>query len=146
MQHIGFTGTRHGMTTQQSLALVAVLEAYQPHAFHHGDCVGADAQAHALVRLYFPAIRIITHPPTQTALRAYAAADEQRVPFAYLIRNKQIVTESAMLVAAPEDRHERQRSGTWATVRHARQLGKPVMLLWTDGEVTREVSYGASQR
>jgi hypothetical protein len=33
---------------------------------------------------------------------------------------------------------ERLRSGTWATVRYARKLRKPITILWANGEVTEE--------
>jgi predicted Rossmann fold nucleotide-binding protein DprA/Smf involved in DNA uptake len=46
-----------------------------------------------------------------------------------LERNKDIVSESDFLIAAPDSKKERLRSGTWATVRHARKLGKRVMIL-----------------
>jgi hypothetical protein len=52
-RHIGFTGTRHGMTPAQRHAvsqLIAELAAGAAFTAHHGDCVGADAEFHDLCR------------------------------------------------------------------------------------------------
>lgn len=72
---VGFTGTRHGMTPAQTETFVATLRELEaslgPLAeFHHGDCVGADAEAHCLVRLHFRECYIILHPPIDEAHRA----------------------------------------------------------------------------
>ncbi len=50
MYYIGFTGTQHGLTDKQRAALEAhmqrVQETHPQACLHHGDCVGADAEAH----------------------------------------------------------------------------------------------------
>src|SRR5262245_38799399 len=61
---IGFTGTRHGMTPSQRLAVTAVVhEVAHDSGFvaHHGDCVGADAEFHDLCRVE-PLSTIVVHP------------------------------------------------------------------------------------
>lgn len=42
---LGFTGTRQGMTDYQQAQVRRFLVAYQCTILHHGDCIGADAQA-----------------------------------------------------------------------------------------------------
>lgn len=59
---------------------------------------------------------------------------ELREPAEYLDRNHAIVDECSVLIAAPRSLTEEQRSGTWATVRYARKMGRPVVIL--DPEVT----------
>ena len=43
---IGFTGTQKGMTHHQLIKLLDELCSYSNIELHHGDCIGADAQAH----------------------------------------------------------------------------------------------------
>jgi hypothetical protein len=133
MLHIGFTGTRHGMTLAQTEALHARLLAYAEAgewAFHHGDCQGADAEAHQIAWMLGAIVYV--HPPDTGTWRAYCAGPSRvhrAAPLPYLERNRAIVNACEMLIAAPREAQETQRSGTWATVRDARRLGKPVILL-----------------
>lgn len=131
---VGFTGTRQGMSKKQFAQLIQFLEKHKPEEFHHGDCNGADDEAHhtAVAR----GVAVVIHPPSNDTERAYNMAnlDEpaQRVTILlskpYLTRNKDIVNACDILLAAPKGDTEELRSGTWATVRHARALGKPVIV------------------
>ena len=139
--HVGFTGTQRGMTAAQYAAVSELLLARFPHAvvttpvravtFHHGDCTGADEQAHVIARIcgYF----IVVHPPIDPKKRAWCTGDFAMTPAPYLERNAAIVRSTEVLVATPGERAEQLRSGTWATIRCARRLGRPVMIVWPDG-------------
>lgn len=126
---IGFTGTQLGMRQPQYGQLISLLVKYKPTEFHHGDCIGADAQAARTVIGQFPSIRLIAHPPTNTYKRANVPADEYRAPYPYLIRNRHIVEETDLLLVAPKGNTEELRSGTWATFRYAKRLNKPIIIL-----------------
>ena len=128
MLSIGFTGTRKGMTELQIRELTEQLQKLQPQVVHHGDCTGADAQFHDLVREHCPECRIVIHPPIASVLRAFKKGDKTRTPIPYLDRNKAIVEESRLLIAAPSSTQE-TRGGTWSTVRLAKGLRRPVVLL-----------------
>jgi hypothetical protein len=94
---------------------------------HHGDAVGADAEAHDIaIEL---GCAIVIHPPAIETQRAFMTAADVRAPKPYLDRNKDIVRETTILVAAPAEAVEQLRSGTWSTVRYARRLGRQVHLL-----------------
>ena len=133
---VGFTGTRRGMTERQLRKLKRFLErpASGIVAFHHGDCVGADAQAHALVERTCPAVSIFIHPPSNGALRAFSVVPMMHEsshghvfpPAPYMTRNRAIVDACDVLIATPNSTSEAIRSGTWATVRYARIRGVPV--------------------
>ena|SRR5262245_14670176 len=136
--HVGFTGTRNKPTDYQEkrlLELFMFLQSKGATALHHGDCVGADVLAHKLaIRAGFEVIYI--HPPTDGKLRAYCDAlgtpikgGVLEAPRPYLTRNRDIVQSSAVLVAVPS-RDEIVRSGTWATVRYARECGMPIYLIF----------------
>ena len=128
--HTGFTGTRHGMTPPQLDAVRDVLRRRQGW-LHHGDCLGADKQAHDIGRAL--GLRIACHPPVNPTLRAFCECDLVHQPLAYMARNHAIVHVSAEVVAAPAEMGEVMKSGTWATVRHARKLGKMVTIVYPDG-------------
>lgn len=129
---VGFTGTQSGMTRAQQVLVHDVLVKRVATEFHHGDCVGADAEAHGMaVRLGIP---VIIHPPLNPVKRAFCKGATHVVkelePKEYLERNHDIVDATDMLVAVPRDGTERRRSGTWATIRYARKLGREVIILW----------------
>lgn len=126
---VGFTGTREGMTDLQKALLVNRLAGLCPDQFLHGDCIGADEEAHQLVRLHHPNCAIILHPPSYPEYRAYCEADIEMPPQGFLARNRAIAMRCDELVAAPKQTVQELRSGTWATIRYARKAGKPVHLL-----------------
>ena len=133
-QRIGFTGTQDGMTRAQIVALRRILSRTGGW-FHHGDCVGADAEAHEIAA-YLEGYRIILHPPSDPKKRAWCkGAHETRNEKPYLQRNRDLVDETDVLIAAPKDKQERLRSGTWSTVRYARKTGKSVYMIFPDGKL-----------
>lgn len=125
---VGFTGTMAGMNDQQKFHLQQELVKRRIAAFHHGDCVGADADAHSIAE--FLHIPIEIHPTTGEK-RAYCSGAVKVHPvFPPLVRNHHIVDAGHILIAAPRQRVEILRSGTWATVRYARKTGKEIIYLW----------------
>lgn len=121
---LAFTGTRNSMTRQQLELLAGALVHLQPSEFHHGDCTGADAQAHGLVRKLLPQCRIVVHPSTLSMQRAFCKGDDLRLIRPPLERNLRMVLECDKVLAAPATKFEVLRSGTWATVRYARKHNK----------------------
>jgi hypothetical protein len=130
---IGFTGTQRGMTEAQQWAVARELDALPPgHEFHHGDCIGADAEAHFLAKNR--GYRVVIHPPTDEKKRAFCAGYVAILrPAPYLERNQAIVAAVDRLIAAPAEDREILRSGTWATIRHALRKGIPVVAFAPDG-------------
>lgn len=129
--HVGFTGTRHGMTTAQTRAVRALLTDLQAHhgadVFHHGDCIGADDQAATVA--HDLGFWVVAHPPTNRRVRAYGYYDELRCPAPYLARNRAIVDACHRMIACPATAMEEQRSGTWSTIRYARRRGVRMAVL-----------------
>ena len=60
---VGFTGTQLGMSQHQKEQFVLGLQEMGMTEFHHGDCIGADAEAHDIVREFFPDVKIVGHLP-----------------------------------------------------------------------------------
>jgi hypothetical protein len=104
---------------------------------HHGDCVGADAAAHQIARDL--GITVVVHPPVSNKKRAFCEGDQELPPKEYLVRNRDIVDASQVLVATPGGFQEKRRSGTWATVRYATCGLSPnvkcAQIIWPDGEM-----------
>lgn len=129
---MGFTGSRGGMTPAQKVGVAEVLK--RAAWLHHGDCIGADSEAHDIaVRL---GVKVCVHPPLVPTLRAFRPGNDYRTPKKYLIRNRDIVRETRELVAAPAGpEEENPRSGTWATIRYARDHQRLVTIVWPDGSL-----------
>lgn len=131
---LGFTGTRVGMTDAQLDAVRDfMVDRYEFSQLHHGDCKGADEQAHEVAQ--WVGHYIVTHPPNNEKLRAYCDADETRTPKEYLERDRDIVKECDHLLATPAQSHNVDRSGTWYTIRYAIKMGIPVTIIYPDGRV-----------
>ena len=133
---VGFTGTQHGMSPRQHRKLAAILRGLDVSEFHHGDCIGSDAEAHVIAQSL--GIRVVVHPPEIDAKRAFVVlsrgtaqrhADDIRVPRPYLKRNHDIVSACKLLIAAPKQHREQRRSGTWATIRFANRNGVEVVII-----------------
>lgn len=129
---IGFTGTRQGMSQVQKDSLYRILEDYREAGeveFHHGDCLGADDEAHDIAIQTH--CSVVVHPPKIATFRAFRHEAGVKVlpPKDYFDRNHDIVDATDFLIAAPKTDHEELRSGTWATVRYADKKGKKVTLL-----------------
>lgn len=140
MRKVAFTGTSAGLTREQLAALHGYFAGAAPGELHHGMCVGGDAAAHAVAS--WRGWRTVGHPGVnkrgEPAGRAVLTGFAEVLPeLPYLKRNRRIVADATLLLACPGG-PERRRSGTWATVRYARDAGVPVRLFWPDGTVTQE--------
>lgn len=131
MIHISFSGTQKGMTNRQKDAMSKLVNNFNLFVLHHGDCIGADAEAHEIALSSETFGGVILHPPINAAKRAYCKdgiiASRRLKP--YIERNHDNVDEGMFLVATPSSLVEELRSGTWATIRYARKAGKPIVIL-----------------
>lgn len=131
---LGFTGTQWGMSQKQIEAFTALIRnRWPPGEFRHGDCDGADATAHGIATAF--GWHVIIHPPTSNSRRAFCPAPVILPPEPYLVRNHKIVDATKELVATPYTMQEELRSGTWATVRYARKLGRLITIIYPDGSL-----------
>jgi hypothetical protein len=131
---IGFTGTRHGMTEAQMDAFIDTLHDIRPRIteFHHGDCVGADAEAHDVAQKL---CHVVIHPPIDETHRARKAARTYRTQKTHFARNRDIVNETDRLIATPMQAERQIRGGTWYTIDYARKVGKLVTIINPDGTI-----------
>jgi acetylornithine deacetylase/succinyl-diaminopimelate desuccinylase-like protein len=122
------------MTDQQKHWVAIYLENFKCSRFHHGDCVGADSEAHDIAaKSGYP---IVIHPPSYNSKRAFCekiSTAQVLSPKWYIDRNHDIVDSSEIVLAAPGESTEQLRSGTWATIRYAKKKGKPLIIVFPDG-------------
>lgn len=130
---VGFTGTRKGMTDRQKMVFIMVIAQLEPDEFHHGDCVGADAEAHNIARKF--GAKIFIHPPDNNSMRAFKEGGIFHEPKPYLDRNKDIVCSSDIMIATPDSSVEKVRSGTWSTIRYAVKLKRSVYVITPTGDL-----------
>ena len=136
--HLGITGTRKGLTEDQFKELKEfILEINEVTHLHEGDCIGVDDQITQMFQELRPEVKVICHPPIKTGTQAFGTYDKIHKPKPYLERDKDIVNNSQYLWACPCGK-EIVRSGTWATVRYARNKGILITIIMPDGEIIYE--------
>ncbi|GJF04999.1 hypothetical protein [Pseudonocardia sp. D17] len=135
MRAVGVTATRYGLSAQQREHAHLMLRGLQlihgADELHHGDCVGGDAEVADIARRL--GYVLVAHPPTAEGLRAFVPSDRTMPPALYLDRNRNIVDAVWFLLGYPDSRLERQRSGTWSTIRYARRTRRLRMVVAPDG-------------
>ena len=117
---IGFTGTREGMNEAEESQCALMLGVLYHQTAENLFCYGTHQKKKLLA--------------DERAAHIAKQLGYELVPFdadtgTELERNRQIVSVSMVLLAAPLRDKEEQRSGTWATVRYMRAVGKPVVML-----------------
>jgi hypothetical protein len=142
---VSFTGSREERTTiPQILSLIDVIwDAFGKGCYwlSHGEAVGADKIANSLA--HRAGMLTISHPWTGNKdangrWRKFQYIDKRMEPKDDAIeRDHDIVDEGKFLIAMPH-RSEYLHSVTWATVRYARRIHKPRVIVWPDGKVEWE--------
>jgi hypothetical protein len=136
----GFTGTRKGATPVQLKRLRVLLAEGRPTQFHHGGAFGADSQAHAIWREECKGAdsMCVVWPADERREAIFQLQQHVRINpiMPPLDRNREIVKRSVLLIACPHTEQEERRSGTWATIRVAFALYKPVLILWPSGRMS----------
>lgn len=138
--HIGFSGSRNGMTDAQLQTLRLLIGAHIETSrlpddtliAHHGDCVGSDVVFHDTMREL--GSWIVGHPPDSDYKRAFCDVDQEQNPKGYLERDKDIVLESDLMFFTPNNYVWRPRSGTWYTAKCAKKHNVTGFIIFPDGE------------
>ena len=137
---IAFTGPRTGMSTRQQDSFTEIITTYagyhfttsQNLLFFHGGCNGSDIEARdiALACKEYQKIDIECFPGDKDQYENNIGFDQEvhdQMP--YLWRNKNMVNACNILIATPQSLVEELRSGTWSTIRYARKIKKPCLIL-----------------
>lgn len=154
---VAFTGPRTGLSKEQKILLEQILKGY----FHgmsgpvkllmHGDCIGADAEVHDLFvkgkREY--GRRVVMFPSNMKRQRAFCnhlrmekgVEYNTKGPANALERNKKMVDKAMLVIACPSGTVEKLRSGTWSTIRYARKIRTPIVVIYPDGTFIWNAAY-----
>ena len=132
---VGITGTQQGLNSVQYYWAGFVVELLwrKMWELHEGHCIGADEDVTRIVRRRRgdrEGPKIYGHPSNMPDRTSVLEVDVMYPPLPPLERNHVIVDVSHILVALPHEREERLRSGTWATVRYARQQNRPIIYIY----------------
>lgn len=133
VNNLGITATRSGLT----LAQVAAAAAYVGSCgtLHHGGAAGGDTQCHWLALAFRRPV--VVYPSTLGFAKALKLADPALVKVhpaaAPLVRNRTIVETIDWLLVLPRGTEEELRSGTWATWRYAKKVGRQRTIIYPDG-------------
>ena len=119
------------MTDEQKFAVANLLMTAKE--LHHGDCVGSDAQVHRVAKSL--GCRIVLHAPLNPIKRARCDADSYWPERPYIERDHDIVDATDSMIATPAEFSEQLRSGTWATIRYARKVGRQVTIVYPYGSL-----------
>jgi hypothetical protein len=139
-RHVGYTGTSSELTDAADAALAGYLLGLKSSGIdvvgHHGDCVGGDARFDFLCRVL--RFRVVVHPPSDPKKRAWCHGldHEIREPKDYRARNEDIVEECEELVGnLSRPGFDFYRSGEWMTLNIARRLGRPRVMIDSEGDI-----------
>lgn len=133
---LGFTGSRSGLTREQYIKLNLFFEENKILEVHHGDCIGSDEIVHNLSM--DKQINIIIHPPVKRIYRAFCESNFTLTEKDYLVRNRDIVNSSDMIIAFPPTYKKIPRSGTWYTINYAKKCNKTCLTVFPDGKSVLE--------
>ena len=133
---VGYTGPRTGMTEAQKNIVQRILDNTDSifTEFHHGDCVGGDADFNAICKGLG---KRVSHPPLNPKWRAWCEVEEVLPEKDYLSRNQDIA-QLNLLIATPSQFKETLRSGTWSTIRYARKAHTLRIIIFPDGTIRKE--------
>lgn len=138
---IGFSGTHEGLTNDQTLhvhMLLGDLKSAGATQATHGMCIGADEQFHFMAKAlkYFVigCPGVTKHNIVWRRSEKCSDCDLIMPEKYFLSRNHDIVRESDVVIVCPKEVVEQfQGSGTWATMRFAKSVQRPLIILWPDG-------------
>lgn len=132
VRSVGFVGVRGGLTYAQFRALSRILidrdlpgAVSGVEAIVHGADGWGDGDFDRIARWMTPTPQLVI----------VGRAGEGGPPASAAARNRAVVNACDLLLACPPVAVEETRSRTWAAVRYARRVGRPVVLLYPDGTV-----------
>lgn len=141
MKTLAFTGTRAGLTPEQTQVLYEIFENAKKTGYNtllNGCAVGADQDVVVILNT-LNGFHLIGYPSNliqQQSKYALDCCELAYKPADPLKRNHKMVDAADYLIAAPKQYTEpgaTRCGGTWATIRYARKMKKTVIIVWPNG-------------
>lgn len=145
---IGITGTRDGMTSNQHFAFSELMWTYEYQKSLEllcGMCIGVDAETAKIIKTDTVG-KVIGYPghsksnPDDLTYRDPATEnyDQIRESKPFFDRNRDIVDDSDLMIACPNGKnYHGGKGGTNYTIRYALKVGKPIIIIFPDGETEK---------
>jgi hypothetical protein len=134
---LGFSGTRHGMTSQQMQIVNDILNHFYvsgvEQEFHAGMCEGSDEESTQLADSI--GYHTIGHPSSMHVPRG-EFYDTELAAKPPLDRNKDIVDIVDYMIFTPKSMtmpRSLRGQGTWWTIKYTEGLKKPRVIIYQDG-------------
>ena len=143
---LGVSGTQNGSTVEQRWLFAKLLWEAEPSQLRHGDCIGVDKEMHDIYTAIMLHGGVFLHPASGVGhKRAHVKRGVVEVAreFPPLIRNTHIVDNSDFMAFFPQnEKGEILRSGTWATIRYARDAQTDHLIIRPSGRIDPPRSNG----
>jgi hypothetical protein len=125
------------MSNRQRVQVYGLLKGLKATEFIHGDCVGADCEAHALAESLGLFIHVYPGQNAKQSIikRAFCRPTKGTVyPIAHFyVRNKMIVDRCEVLIACPGK--NREGGGTAHTMLYAEKIKRKMYVIFEHGSI-----------
>lgn len=133
---VSFAGASWGTTDEQDAVIEFCIQEMEPSLLIHGGRPGAD-QVSRCIALSF-GVPSYAYPSDLISQRAYSDSDFSYVPISEHEKNDTIAEMGDVLIACPDEYMETRHCASWDVVRHARRLGRKLVIIWPDGKICTE--------
>jgi hypothetical protein len=135
---IGITGTRSGMSPEQKIQFIKLIDKLKPTSFIDGCCIGVDEETYLIVKEM--GIQTIGRPGysalTQENINEFRSVyqrDIMHMAQTHFARNRDIVKESDIMIAIPYELNG--KGGTNYTIDYSIKMKKPLYIILRNGEI-----------
>lgn len=137
MNHLGFIGSRIGMSREQKKVANIIIGGTSARYIHHRDYQGTDQQIHDLADMKCHKV-IIVHPGNINGQRAFCpvAIGRHLCPMPSLARNVQFVKDiDCLIIMLPSNNSVEIGTSTDVIIQTMKKAGKPIVLVRRDGTI-----------
>jgi len=135
---VGITGTRFGMSSEQNIAFVELINILKPTVLVDGCCTGVDEECFLIARNL--KIKTVGRPGysalTQENINEFRSSYQRDIMHpskTHFARNRDIVNESQIIIAIPYELNN--KGGTNYTIQYTIKMEKPLYVILREGQI-----------